>query len=65
MRVLKPLILARRRQICAGPARREPEHPFVMSLPAEAPDLFDLRDESRAFSDAPPPSLPFPRRAAP
>lgn len=64
MRVLKPLILARRRQISAGPARRMAPHPFVLALPVETTDIFDMRDEPRAFTDAAVLPLPLPRVAA-
>jgi hypothetical protein len=50
MRVLKPLTLARRRQLCAVPASR----PEAAPVPAEerSADIFDLREERRAFADA-------------
>lgn len=52
MRVLKPLILARRRQICAGPSRHDPAAPFQLALPVETTDVFDMREEPRRFTDA-------------
>ena len=51
MRVLKPLILARRRQICAGPTRRTPHEGLYLALPTETTDVFDMREEPRAFTD--------------
>ncbi|HEV7457748.1 MAG TPA: hypothetical protein VGN96_13325 [Roseococcus sp.] len=64
MRVLKPLILARRRQMSAGPARRDASHPFVLALPVETTDAFDMRDEPRAFTDTAVLPHPVPRVAA-
>jgi hypothetical protein len=46
MRVLKPLTLARRRQLCGTPVPRG-----NAPLPAESADIFDLREERRAFAD--------------
>lgn len=51
MRVLKPLTMARRRQMCAGPARRTPHEGLYLALPTETADVFDMREESRAFTD--------------
>jgi hypothetical protein len=49
MRVLKPLTLARRRQLCGTPL------PLVARdaapRPGESADIFDLREERRAFAD--------------
>jgi len=53
MRVLKPLILARRRQICAGPTRRTPHEGLYLALPVETAEVFDMREEPRAFTDMP------------
>jgi hypothetical protein len=64
MRVLKPLILARRRQISAGPHRRDPSQPGFLALPVEITDIFDMRDEPRSFTDPAPLPLPLPRQAA-
>lgn len=64
MRVLQPLILARRRQISAGPSRRDSSQAMFLALPVESHDAFDLRDEPRAFTDAAPMVLPLPRQAA-
>ncbi len=51
MRVLKPLILARRRQMSAAPCRRDPSEPLFLALPVEMTDIFDMREEPRAFTD--------------
>lgn len=64
MRVLKPLILARRRQISAGPCRRDPSQPDFLALPSEITDIFDMRDEPRSFADPVALALPLPRQAA-
>ncbi|MCU0887235.1 MAG: hypothetical protein MUF65_12900 [Rubritepida sp.] len=44
------MTLARRRQLCAVPASR----PEAAPVPAEerSADIFDLREERRAFADA-------------
>ena len=57
MRVLKPLTLARRRQLCGTPAPRS-----NAPQPTESADIFDLREERRAFADqdAPPARHPPP-----
>lgn len=49
MRVLKPLTLARRRQLCAAPIRRDSLAPLADDAP---PEDYDMREESRAFTDA-------------
>lgn len=49
MRVLKPLTLARRRQLCGTPlplAQRG-----AASQAIESAEIFDLREERRAFAD--------------
>jgi hypothetical protein len=52
MRVLKPLTLARRRQLCGTPLplAARPAAP----RPAEPADIFDLREERRAFAEQDP-----------
>lgn len=46
MRVLKPLTLARRRQLCGTPVPR-----VATPQREESAEIFDLREERRAFAD--------------
>jgi hypothetical protein len=50
MRVQKPLMLARRRQLCAeAPLLARPAPP---ALPLRDADIYDLREERRGFAEA-------------
>jgi hypothetical protein len=46
MRVLKPLTLARRRQLCGTPVPR-----VAAPRRDESAEIFDLREERRAFAE--------------
>ncbi|MCX8132535.1 MAG: hypothetical protein N3D18_01060 [Roseococcus sp.] len=59
MRVLKPLTLARRRQLCGTPLPQaaRSSRPVRSAEPAE---ILDLREERRAFAE--PDATPAPER---
>jgi hypothetical protein len=58
MRVLNPLALARRRQICGTPVPRA-ETPHG----EDSAEIFDLREERRSFAEPDAPHAPQPPSA--